>query len=172
MNTPKSWYQKARAQTLKAIKHEPENRLRGDTSNTSSDAGPSGCQNDNHGESTTPTVGKSSTAFLYKPATIRGLPTMIPDVVNAYNLDWWELEAFLQRIYPGVSFKENLAVEDHYLIYVPHALTCDQRDEINEIRKEHRAREKSKAGGGQIRPRMEHSPDGPRRPFGDDDDGD
>ncbi len=35
---------------------------------------------------------------------------MIPDVVNAYNLDWWELEPFLKKIYPGVSFKENVSV--------------------------------------------------------------
>ncbi|KAI0425761.1 hypothetical protein F5Y09DRAFT_346386 [Xylaria sp. FL1042] len=170
MNTTKSWFQKARAQTLKATKDVPENRPRGDMSNTNSDAGPSNGQNDNDSESMTPSVGKTPTEFLYKPATIRGLPSMIPEVVNAYNLDWWELEPFLRRIYPGVSFKENLAVEDHYLIYVPHALTREQRVEIDEIKKKHRAREKSTAGGDHVRPRMEHSPDCPRRPMEDDDD--
>ncbi|KAI0905710.1 hypothetical protein F4824DRAFT_499761 [Ustulina deusta] len=169
MNTTKSWFQKARAQTLRVNKHESGNRPSCDTSNTTSDTGLSNGQSDNDGQTTARPLGKTLTEFLYKPATIRGLPTMIPDVVNAYNLDWWELEPFLKKIYPGVSFKENLGVEDHYLIYVPHALTCEQRDEINEIRKQHRSREKSLAGGGQIRARVEHSPDGPRRPMGDDD---
>ncbi|RWA04974.1 hypothetical protein EKO27_g10134 [Xylaria grammica] len=64
----------------------------------------------------------------------------------------------------------TLGVEDHYLIYVPRLLTCEERDEINEIRKQHRTREKKAAGGGQIRAREEHSPDGPRRRIDDDDD--
>ncbi|KAI1122266.1 hypothetical protein F5Y10DRAFT_254388 [Nemania abortiva] len=164
MNTTKSWFQKARAQTLRTNKHEREKRPSSDTGNTTSDA-----ENSQTGQAAAPAVEKTLTEFLYKPATVRGLPSMIPDVVNAYNLDWWELEPFLKRIYPGVAFKENLAVEDHYLIYVPRPLTCEERDEINEIRKQHRAREKSTAGGGQIPARLEHSPDGPRRPMEDDD---
>jgi hypothetical protein len=35
---------------------------------------------------------------------------MMPEVVNAYNLDWWELEPFLKRVYPGVPFKENVSL--------------------------------------------------------------
>ncbi|KAJ8131291.1 hypothetical protein O1611_g2335 [Lasiodiplodia mahajangana] len=118
-----------------------------------------------------PPVERTLTDFLYKPAQVKGLPPMTLAVVNAYNLDWWELEPLLKRIYPEVTFQENvgLAVEDHYLIYVPRPLTREQRDEINEIRKQHRAREKSTAGGGQVRARLEHSPDGPRRPMDDDD---
>ncbi|TGJ84446.1 hypothetical protein E0Z10_g4312 [Xylaria hypoxylon] len=164
-----SWFQKTRAQTLRASKHGPENRPSSDTSNTASNAGYSNDQNSQNGQTTAPTVEKTLTEFLYKPATIRGLPTMSPEVVNAYNLDWRELEPVLKRIYPGIFFKENLAVEDHYLIYVPRTLTSEERDEINKIRKQHRAREKSTAGGGQIRAREEHSPDSPRRPIEDDD---
>ncbi|KAI0466799.1 hypothetical protein F4859DRAFT_291546 [Xylaria cf. heliscus] len=169
MNTTKSWFRKARAQTLRTNKHTQENSPGSNTGNTTSDAGQPNDQNGKSDSITAPTVEKTLTEFLYKPATVRGLPAMIPEVVNAYNLDWWELEPFLEQIYPGVSFKENLAVEDHYLIYVPRPLTCEERDSINEIRKQHRAREKNAAGGGQVRARVEHSPDGPRRPMDDDD---
>ncbi|KAI0449918.1 hypothetical protein F5B21DRAFT_492725 [Xylaria acuta] len=162
MNTTKSWFQKARAQTLRTNKHAQENRPSSDTGNTTSDAGHPNDQNGKSDPTTALTVEKTLTEFLYKPATVRGLPTMSPEVVNAYNLDWWELKPFLEQIYPGVTFKENLAVEDHYLIYVPRPLTCEERDKINEIRKQHRAREKSAA-------RVEHSPDGPRRLMNDED---
>ncbi|GAW17185.1 hypothetical protein ANO14919_066380 [Xylariales sp. No.14919] len=169
MNATKSWLQRARAQTQRASHRGPENRPSNDTSNAASDAGGSNGQNGQNGQNVPPTVEKSLTEFLYKPPPVRGLPAMSLEVVNAYNLDWWELEDFLKRIYPGVSFKENLGVEDHYLIYVPRLLTCEERDEINEIRKQHRTREKKAAGGGQIRAREEHSPDGPRRRIDDDD---
>ncbi|KAI0402283.1 hypothetical protein F4802DRAFT_600195 [Xylaria palmicola] len=160
MNSTKSWFQKARAHTLKSSKHD-----NGSSSATSDQSD----QNGQNGQPAAPAVGKSLTELLYKPATVEGHPPMIPQVINAYNLDWWELEPYLKKIYHEVTFKENLAVEDHYLVYVPFALTCEQRDEINEIRKQHRAREKTAAGGGQLRARAEHSPDGPRRPIDDDD---
>ncbi|KAI8948184.1 hypothetical protein F4801DRAFT_581711 [Xylaria longipes] len=165
MNTTKSWYQKA----LMTNKNTQENRPSSDTGNTTSDAGHQNDQNGKSDPTTAPNVEKTLTEFLYKPATVRGLPAMIPEVVNAYNLDWWELKPFLEQIYPGVTFKENLAVEDHYLIYVPRSLTCEERDDINDIRKQHRAREKGAAGGGQIRARVEHSPDRPRRLLDEDD---
>ncbi|KAI0868471.1 hypothetical protein GGS24DRAFT_212491 [Hypoxylon argillaceum] len=161
MNTPKSWFEKARAQTLKN-KNERENRPGSDTGNTTSNTS-SINQNGQASQKAAPTVEKSLAEFLHKPATGRGLPAMTPDVVNAYNIDWWELEPFLKRTYPGIPFKENLAVEDHYLIYVPRPLTGEEREKINELRKQHRVRE------SQSRTRLEHSPDGPRRPIVDDD---
>ncbi|KAI8624160.1 hypothetical protein F5Y19DRAFT_337119 [Xylariaceae sp. FL1651] len=172
MNTTKSWFQKARAQTLRANSHDRNSMNSGVTSTTShttSGAGHSSDQNANSNYTVAPVVEKTLTEYLYKPATVRGFPTMVPEVVNAYNLDWWELEPFLKKTYPGVTFKENLAVEDHYLIYVPRPLAPDEREEISEIRRQHRSREKKAAGGGQGHPRVEHSPDGPRRPMQDDD---
>ncbi|KAI3319816.1 hypothetical protein HD806DRAFT_525135 [Xylariaceae sp. AK1471] len=169
MNTTKSWYQKARDQTLRTNRRGRNNRPSSDTGNRTSDADHSNDQFDKNSQTGTPAVEKTLTEFLYKPATVRG-PAMIPEVVNAYNLDWWELEPFLKRVYPGVSFQENLGVEDHYLIYVPRLLDNREKDEIQDIRKRHRAREKSAAGGGQSRGRVEHSPDGPRRLKEDDDD--
>jgi hypothetical protein len=111
MNTTKSWFQKARAQTLKTQKHNQSNN----TSDTTRNADPSNDQDDKNAQTPdalalAPAVEKTLTEFLYKPATVRGFPAMIPDVVNAYNLDWWELEPFLKRIYPGVPFKENVRI--------------------------------------------------------------
>ncbi|KAI1747624.1 hypothetical protein F4782DRAFT_418929 [Xylaria castorea] len=168
MNTATSWFQKARAQTLRTNGHKQENKPSSDTGNTTSDVGYSYGQNGKGDPATAPTVERTPTEFLYKPATVRGLPAMIPDVVHAYNLDWWELEPFLKQTYPGVTFKENLAV-DHYLIYVPRLLTPEEREKIIDIRTQHRVKEKSVAGGGQIRARVEHSPDSPRRLVDDDD---
>lgn len=111
MNATKSWFQKARAQTLKNHKHKQENSPGNDTGNTTSNASNSIDQNGQTSQTAAPAVEKTLTEFLYKPATVRGLPAMTPDVVNAYNLDWWELEPFLKRIYPGVFFKENVSVE-------------------------------------------------------------
>ncbi|KAI0864784.1 hypothetical protein F4860DRAFT_380344 [Xylaria cubensis] len=152
MNTTKSWFQKARAQTLRTNRQTQGNEHSSDTSNTTSDP------------ATAPAVEKTPTEILYKPATVRGLPTMIPDVVNSYNLDWFELEPFLKQLHPGVTFRETLS-DDHYLIYVPRELTKEERDKINEIRKQHRNRA---AGGGHLRARVEHSPDSPRRQIEDD----
>ncbi|TRX90584.1 hypothetical protein FHL15_008557 [Xylaria flabelliformis] len=140
------------------MRHTQENKSSSDTGNANSDAGhPSD-------PATAPAVEKTPTEFLYKPATVRGLPTMIPEVVNSYNLYWFELEPFLKQLHPGVTFQENLS-DDHYLIYVPRPLTKEERDKINEIRKQHRNRV---AGGGQLRARVEHSPDSPRRQIEDD----
>ncbi|KAI1742818.1 hypothetical protein F4680DRAFT_411810 [Xylaria scruposa] len=157
MDTAKSWFQKARAQTLRTNRQNNSS----DTGNTTSNAS-------NASDPAAPTVEKTPTEFLYKPATVRGHPTMIPEVVNSYNLDWFELEAFLKQLHPGVTFQENLS-EDHYLIYVPRLLTSEEREKINEIRKQHRIREKSAAGGGPLRARVEHSPDSPRKPMDDSD---
>lgn len=110
MNTTKSWFQKARAQTLRTNRHAQENRPSSDTGNTTRDAGHPNDRNGRSDPITAPTVEKTLTEFLYKPAAVRGLPVMIPEVVNAYNLDWWELEPFLEQIYPGVTFKENVSV--------------------------------------------------------------
>ncbi|KAI0415957.1 hypothetical protein F5X98DRAFT_206235 [Xylaria grammica] len=91
---------------------------------------------------------QDSTEILPKPAASGGLSAMIKEVVNSYNLDWWELESFLNRIYPTTSFEEHtlLAAGDHYLIYVPRPLTSEERGEIDEIRKQHWVRENSTAG--------------------------
>ncbi|RWA09194.1 hypothetical protein EKO27_g5903 [Xylaria grammica] len=100
-------------------------------------------------ESSTMQQSQDSTEILPKPAASGGLPAMITEVVNSYNLDWWELESFLNRIYPTTSPEEHAlsAAGDHYLIYVPRPLTLEERGEIDEIRKQHWARENSTAGG-------------------------
>ncbi|CAJ2508544.1 Uu.00g135700.m01.CDS01 [Anthostomella pinea] len=171
MNTTKSWFQKARAQTLKSGKNDNN---RNPTASMSSEGNSPSITNASASSYQTlpPTFEKTPTQYLYKAASVRGLPSMMPDVVNVYNLDWHELKPFLEKRYPGVPFKDQEGVEDHYLIYVPSLLTQADRDEIQDIRKAYRdrARSKAKNPGGSGRNRQEHSPDGPRRSLEADDD--
>ncbi|KAM7204657.1 hypothetical protein V8F20_003441 [Naviculisporaceae sp. PSN 640] len=113
-----------------------------------------------------PTRADTERVELYKPAR----PDRIIGSVNVYNLDWDELEGFLKKRFPGVTDFSGTSgkfesTEDHYVIYTPQVLTAEDREEIDVIRKAHRERAMK---GGERKKRAEHSPDGPRRPVGDD----
>ncbi|KAI0206606.1 hypothetical protein F4808DRAFT_404692 [Astrocystis sublimbata] len=130
MKNRTSWYQKAkdRAQTLnptsftrgrKTTNEKGDDAAGKQTGNTASPKGQSGASV----ASTVASIEKSLTELSYKPATMKGHVPLNVDTVNVYNLDWWELEEYLKKIYPGVPFPESQAVEDHYLILVPRPLT-------------------------------------------------
>ncbi|KAI0016331.1 hypothetical protein F4780DRAFT_759772 [Xylariomycetidae sp. FL0641] len=164
VKTP-TWFQRAQA---RALKLGTRKQVPPTTANTSVAGGSGNDHEPDTAQVPSTTNDKTSTQILYKVPTVKGLPTLIPDTVSVYNLNWEELEPYLRKIYPNITFKKSVG-DDYYLIYVPTSLTQADRDEIEELRKIHRARA-SATGGGRVR--QEHSPDEPRRPAADEDDDD